>query len=281
MKPPIPYFGSKQTIAHWIVRMLPPHEHYVEPYAGSLAVLLAKAPSPLETVNDLDRHLVNFWRVLREQPERLEQACALTPHSRHEYDEALARLATETDGLERARLVWVILHQGRGRRLDGHEGWRHTVARTGPGAQNRVAAVIGNCLERLAPAAERLRNVSLECMPALDLIAKYGAHPDVLLYTDPPYLGAVRRGSHRYGHEMPGEAEHRALAEALHACKAAVVLSGYRSPLYDALYADWHCEQVSVLTHNARAGERARVEVLWSNRPLGAQGVLDLTAGAA
>lgn len=277
MKPPVPYFGSKQALAGWIVSMLPPHEHYVEPYAGSLAVLLAKAPSPLETVNDLDRHLVNFWRVLREQPDRLERACALTPHSRHEYDEALARLATETDNLERARLVWVILHQGRGRRLDGHEGWRHTVARTGLGAQNRVAAVIGNCLDRLGPAAERLRNVSLECMPALDLMAKYGAHPDVLLYVDPPYLGAARRGSHRYGHEMPSEAEHRELAEALHTCKAAVVLSGYPSPLYDELYRGWYREQSAVLTHNGRPGERSRVEVL-SNRPLGAQGVLDFEA---
>lgn len=277
--PPVPYFGSKAAIADWIVPLLPPHEHYVEPYAGSLAVLLAKPASPLETVNDLDRHLINFWRVLREQSESLERACALTPHSRAEYGDALARLATETDELERARLVWVILHQGRGRRLDGHEGWRHTVARTGPGAQNRVAAVIGNCLERLAPAAERLRGVSLECMPALDLIAKYGAHPDVLLYVDPPYLGAARRGSHRYGHEMPGEAEHRNLAEALHACKAAVVLSGYPSPLYDGLYADWHREGLGVLTHNGRPGDRARTEVLWSNRTLGAQGVLDLGLG--
>ncbi len=281
MKPPVPYFGSKQGAAAWITGMLPPHEHYVEPFAGSLAVLLAKAPSPLETVNDKDRHLMAFWRVLRERPADLENACALTPHSRAEYDEALGRLETEIDDLERARLVWVILHQGRGRRLDGHEGWRHTVARSGPGAQNRVASVIGNCLERIAPAAERLRNVSLECLPALDLIGKYGAHPDVLLYIDPPYVGGTRNGSRRYGHEMPGESEHRQLAEALRACRASVVLSGYPSPLYDDLYEGWRREQKSVSTHNARPGERARIEALWSNRPLGAQGVLDFEAGAA
>lgn len=271
MKPPVPYFGSKAALAPWIVSQLPAHEHYVEPYCGSLAVLLAKPSSPLETVNDLDRHLITFWRVLRDRPDDLIRACALTPHSRAEYDDALTRLSQELDDVERARLVWVILHQGRGRRLDGHEGWRHTVARSGPGAQNRVAAVIGNCLDRIAPAADRLRNVSLECMPALDLIAKYGAHPDVLLYIDPPYVGATRNGSRRYGHEMPGESEHRDLAAVLSGCRAAVVLSGYPAPLYDELYAGWHCERMSVNTHNARPGDRARTEVLWSNRPFAGQ----------
>jgi DNA adenine methylase len=52
----MPYFGSKATLAERIVALLPPHRSYVEPYAGSLAVLLAKPPTPMETVNDLDGH---------------------------------------------------------------------------------------------------------------------------------------------------------------------------------------------------------------------------------
>lgn len=58
MKPPIPYFGSKGRLASRIVGMLPQHGHYVEPYAGSLAVLLAKPRSRMETVNDLDGDLM-------------------------------------------------------------------------------------------------------------------------------------------------------------------------------------------------------------------------------
>ncbi|MCA1670926.1 MAG: hypothetical protein LC799_01530, partial [Actinobacteria bacterium] len=52
--PPFTYLGSKVTLAAAIACLLPPHEHYVEPYGGSLAVLLAKRPSRMETVNDLD-----------------------------------------------------------------------------------------------------------------------------------------------------------------------------------------------------------------------------------
>lgn len=282
MKPPVPYFGSKATLAPWIVSLLPRHEHYVEPFAGSLAVLLAKVPSRMETVNDLDGRLMNFWRVLRDQPDDLARACALTPHSRAEYTDALKRIDVETDPLERARLAWVILHQGRGRRFDGHEGWRHTVGRTvAGGGDKRVAFGISRAVELITQAAERMRTVTLECVPALDLVGKYGAHPDVLLFVDPPYLDSTRQGPQRYGLEMADPGRHRELAEALRGCRAAVVLSGYPSPLYDELYDGWYREQIGASTGNGRDGERSRVEVLWSNRPLGAQGVLDFGAGAA
>ncbi|MFF7576840.1 DNA adenine methylase [Streptomyces sp. NPDC008061] len=94
MKSPVPYFGGKQRLASWIVSLLPEHDHYVEPFAGSLSVLLAKQPSRMETVNDLDGELMTFWRVLRDQPEQLIRACMLTPHSRAEQAE---------DAIERVR----------------------------------------------------------------------------------------------------------------------------------------------------------------------------------
>ena len=57
-KPPMTYFGGKTRLAHRIASLLPRHEHYVEPFCGSLAVLLAKAPSRLETVSDVDGDLI-------------------------------------------------------------------------------------------------------------------------------------------------------------------------------------------------------------------------------
>jgi DNA adenine methylase len=90
VKPPVTYYGGKTTIAARIVSLLPRHRHYVEPFAGSLAVLLAKPPSPMETVNDIDRDLMTFWRVLRERPADLGRACVMTPHSRREARHAAA-----------------------------------------------------------------------------------------------------------------------------------------------------------------------------------------------
>lgn len=103
MKPPIAYYGAKVTIGGQIAALLPDHEHYVEPFGGSLAVLLAKRPSRMETVNDLDGELMTFWRVLRDRPADLQRACALTPHARAEHLEAFPSSARRAIRVMNAR----------------------------------------------------------------------------------------------------------------------------------------------------------------------------------
>ncbi|MFF2009150.1 DNA adenine methylase [Streptomyces sp. NPDC058195] len=260
MKSPVPYFGAKGRTAPWIVSVLPPHQHYVEPYCGGLSVLLAKSPSPMETVNDLDGELMTFWRVLRDRPADLIRACALTPHSR---DELAAAHEPAADELELARRIWCRLAQGRSGTLR-NTGWRHYVDPAG--SATSMPGYTAAYVDRLAAAAERLRRISLESLPALDLITKYGQQEDVLLYVDPPYLGTTRPWSN-YRIEMKDEASHRELAAALHDCKAAVVLSGYASPLYNELYDGWHRADEQTMTGNATTA-KGRTEVLWSNRVL-------------
>jgi DNA adenine methylase len=262
VKPPVAYFGAKTTIAAQIAALLRPHAHYVEPFAGSLAVLLAKPPSRMETVNDIDGDLMTFWRMLRDRPADLERACALTPHARAEHQ---AAYAPAPDDLERARRVWVRLTQGRSGALRP-TGWRHYQDPAGPGPS--MPGYLRAYVSRMHAAAERIAAVSLECRPALEVIEAYGRHPGVLIYADPPYLGSTRAGS-RYRYEMTSDTDHRALAGALGRCRAAVVLSGYDSRLYDGLYHGWHRHEIRAHTGNA-ADSKARVEVLWSNRPLGA-----------
>ena len=266
MKPPFAYYGGKTTLAERVVELLPEHRHYVEPFAGSLAVLLAKTPALMETVNDLDGHLMTFWRVLRDRPEDLMRVCALTPHSREEHQ--LAYDLDVTDDLERARRVWVCLTQGRGNTLR-RTGWRHfqDPGRRGP---TSMSDYLSSYVERMRHAAGRLAGVSLESRDALDVIADYGKHAEVLIYADPPYLGTTR-SSRQYLVEMSHDAEHQELAEVLRACKATVVLSGYHSPLYDGLYEGWHVTEFDAYTgqgNHSEARNDRRVEVLWSNRPL-------------
>lgn len=261
--PPITYFGGKSSLADRIVSLLPEHQHYVEPFCGSLAVLLAKPRVPMETVNDLDGDLMLFWRVLRDRPEDLARVCALTPHSRGEHELSFDR-PPELDELERARRVWVRLTQGRSGLLR-RTGWRHYAdPHGGAGMPAYLAGYVG----RLLPAASRLAGVSLECRPALDLIAKYGRYPNVLLYVDPPYLGSTRIWGNQYIHELRSDDEHCELGRALLDCSASVVLSGYASPLYDDLFGGWHRLDLSSFTGNGRTGEQARTEVLWSNRSI-------------
>lgn len=270
-KPPVPYFGGKNILAPRIVDLLPPHRHYVEPYCGSLAVLLAKPPSVMETVNDLDCDLVTFWRVLRDRPVELARVCALTPHSRAEHQAGYD--TTECDDLEVARRVWVKLTQGRGG-VTVKTGWRHYVH---PAGGTGMPAYLDGYVGRMAETAGRLHRVSLECRPALGIIDTYGRSPDVLLYVDPPYLGTsradgTRSGTKRYAYDMIDDVDHRALADVLRECAATVVLSGYPSGLYDEMYAGWDRVEFAAGTGQYVRGEwSTRTEVVWSNRSLGVQ----------
>lgn len=265
---PTPYYGGKAKLAATIAAALPPHRHYVEACAGSLAVLLAKSPSPQETVNDLDARLMTFWRVLRERPADLERVCALTPHSRSERELALDIQPDQLDELETARRVFVALTQGRSATL-ARTGWRNQVAPSHP-----MPLALAKYAGRLGPAAARIARVSLECRDATEMVTAYGVESSTLIYVDPPYeqhdpSGRLMR-KWNYGVEMPSAA-HGELIDAVLAAESMVIVSGYGGGRWDKALAHWHRYELE--THTAQGGTgaprgSARTEVLWANTPL-------------
>ena len=270
MKPPFPYYGSKARLASWIASLMPEHRVYVEPFAGSAAVLLAKRPVAHEIVNDIDGNVVTFWRVLRDRQQDLTDALERTPYARDEY--AAAELAGDLDDLERARRFFVRCTQsfnagGPGRPV----GWSIPEVRTkAAGGTNRPALRFVNAVDRLAAVASRLRQVVVEHRDALDVIGAYDV-PDAVLYVDPPYLADTRACVDDYAFDAHAPEEHRALAEVLRGCAGTVLLSGYASPLYAELYPGWHRveREVQRPTSNGRGAAAARAtEVIWANRPL-------------
>ena len=71
-KPPFPWFGGKSKIAHVVWNAFGNVNCYVEPFAGSLAVLLRRPHAPnIEIVNDIDSYLANFWRAISNEPEQV------------------------------------------------------------------------------------------------------------------------------------------------------------------------------------------------------------------
>lgn len=76
------WYGGKFNHLNWLLPLLPKTQHYCEPYGGSAAVLLNRKPSSVETYNDIDGEVVNFFNVLRNEPEKLIKAIGLTPFSR-------------------------------------------------------------------------------------------------------------------------------------------------------------------------------------------------------
>jgi hypothetical protein len=70
LRAPFPYFGGKYRVADLIWERIGDVPNWIEPFAGSLAVTLKRPhPPKIETVNDKDCYLANFWRALQAEPE--------------------------------------------------------------------------------------------------------------------------------------------------------------------------------------------------------------------
>ena len=218
------YPGSKWTLAERIVREMPPHKFYLEPFFGSGAVFFNKDPAEYETINDLDGNVVNFFRVCRENPDELARAVNLTPFAREEFSSIQERAAGQNiqltgDAVEDARRFLVRCCQGFGSKLADRVGWKNTKQPAGP----NNAAIWSRIPFTIYEAAERLKNAQIENTDAVQLI-KACNNPDCLIYADPPYLGDTRGRKRLYRIEMLTTAAHVELLDALLDHKGPVIL---------------------------------------------------------
>src|SRR6266581_5436560 len=107
------YYGGKFSHLDFILPLLPTHfTHYCEVFGGSAAVLINRPPAPVETYNDLDGEVVNFFECLRDHGKELVRLISLTPFSRVELVKAL-KPTTGLSSLERARRFFVRARQTR------------------------------------------------------------------------------------------------------------------------------------------------------------------------
>lgn len=263
VRTPLTYYGGKQALARQIVPLLPSHRVYLEPFAGGAAVLFAKPRAERETLNDLDGTIMRFWRALRDQPDELAQAVALTPYGRQEWRES--RDETDDD-LEAARRLLVNVDQSfsRSRRSwappcigDGRGRWQ-------PGSWANLPA-------KLLAATDRLAGVALENCDALSLIERFD-RDDCVMYLDPPYTGdhrlrakgAAAGGSHGYDVDTTPTLWADMVEVLRGVTKARVLLSGY--PCEEAEGLGWEMVPLTARrTVQSRDGDSLPFapEVLW------------------
>lgn len=259
MRTPLTYYGGKQRLARQIVPLMPAHRVYFEPFAGGAAVLFAKPRAERETLNDVDGRVMRFWRALRERPDELAAAVALTPYSRAEWEDCKAAPDVEDD-VEAARRFLVHVDQSFSREGTGWSPPSILFDRRG----RWQAGVWQNMPPKLLGAATRLSGVALECGDALDLIPRYD-QPDALIYCDPPYAPSSRLEPGKgYRHDAD-ETFWPRLVEVLAGVEhAAVILSGYPCPEAEDL--GWRSVALShKRTVQARAGSTLSIapEVVW------------------
>ncbi len=256
------WYGGKYNHLDWLLPLLPKAHHYCEPFGGSAAVLLNREPSPVETYNDIDGEVANFFRVLRNHKYELIESIGLTPFSREEFYLAIVESTRTSSDVERARHFFVRARQVRtGLAQTASLGrWANCKNTSRAGMSGVVSRWLGS-IESLPEIAERLLRVQIENRPALEVVKLYDSSK-TLFYCDPPYPHQARGDSKAYGFEMT-DAEHTELAQVLNKAKGKVAVSGYRCDLMDKLYKGWRCvESPAKKCHSVK---QLRVECLWVN----------------
>jgi len=256
------WYGGKFSHLDFILPNLPNDAiHFCDVYGGSAAILINREPAQVETYNDLDSEVVNFFDVLRNQGEELIKTISLTPFSREELIIA-CQPNPNISNLERARRFYVRARQTRtGLAQTSSEGrWAHCVMTSRAGMAGAVSRWLG-AVDGLPEIVQRLQRVQLENAPALEVIERYDTK-DTLFYLDPPYVHDSRGDKKAYGYEM-SDSEHFELSIVLNQIKGRAVISGYKTELYDKLFKNWTRIDAPVKICNSSKGERQ--ESLWLN----------------
>lgn len=262
---PFGYFGSKNKIALQLAQQLPPHNCWVEAFCGSSALTLAKPPSMIEVINDIDYDIVNFFKQLRNNEVELIRLVELTPYSRVELENA--RICNIEDSeLERARKFLVqsmMAINGVFGEVKGGFSYSQSYSRNGRDARvNRWV----NLPERLNRVVKRLRDVRVERKDAVELLEMFQKRPASLIYLDPPYLAKRTKG---YNNDQYEEEFHINLLKTAANCKCMIFISGYDNDLYNDMLSEkkgWSKKTINTITKGSNGSSFDRSEVVWTNR---------------
>lgn len=127
-----------------------------------------KQPAKIETINDLDNNVVNYFKVLRDKRDELISALRMTPYAREEYDRAFDVSEQDSD-VEKARKFAVKCWMGFGCSNLYKNGFRSSQQSKSPYTTKEWAEIP----DRLIAATERIKMAQIEKLPAIELIRRY------------------------------------------------------------------------------------------------------------
>jgi DNA adenine methylase len=249
---PIKWVGGKSRLRKQIIALLPEHTCYVEPFAGAAWVLFGKTPSQVEILNDIDRELTNFFRVLKGKPHDLIESFEWELVSRDEFTRLASLDLAELSDVQRAHRFFYLIMAGWGGELDYP---RFQTSITDGGHGNRLIGALKNLHQKLEPVHNRLRTVIIENLNWQECIDRYDRNGAVM-YIDPPYP----ENKVNYAHNMRDWESHRQLAARLKNTTCKWILSSYDTPEIHNLYEGYHIIPVQTSSGmNTKKDESTRV----------------------
>jgi DNA adenine methylase len=258
LRPPFKSAGGKYYLAPKIIKLLPPHRVYLEPFVGGGNILINKPRSYVEIASDLDRDLIGFYEVLRDRPDDLIKRSKRIPCTEESLFWASAP-GKKDDAM--AKAVKFLVRRRFSRGACGKSfSWSNRLRGGQPGDKNSWETI----QHQLPLIAQRLQGVELCHEDAMTMIARWN-YPDIAIYCDPPYMASTRTARNVFQHEM-SDVDHINLLEALVKTKSSVIISGYPSELYTQMLAKWTRIDIDMPNHAGQGRtKQRRTECLWRN----------------
>jgi len=255
MKTPITYWGGKQQLAQTILKLIPDHKQYNEPFFGGGAIFFAKKPAECEFINDINGEMVNFYRTLKLDFDQLKTEIDCTLHSEFQHKQAKGIYASPLshNSIMRAWAVWMLSHQSVYAILTN--SWSVAI-------DKNKAKQIQNLKEIFTiQYARRLERTSIFCRDALNVI-KSTDRKTTFHYVDPPYFNADM--GHYDGYTLE---DFKNLLDTLEKIEGKFMLSTYPSEILSE-YAQRNGWRMIEIDMHRSAGNGTKTEVITMNYDL-------------
>lgn len=222
IKTPISYYGGKQTLAPIVKQLIPPHNLYCEPFCGGAAVFFSKPKSNLEVLNDMNGHVVTFYRVMQSDFAILRMLIQQTPNSRliHREAEFVLKNAEYFSEIRVAWAFWVQTNMSFSSKM--FSGYAYAVGKNSQSLKLRNKKIAFN-----KQLFNRLEMVDIECNDAINVI-KSRDRVDSFFYIDPPYYNSDC--GHYKGYTLE---DYTKLLQTLSNIKGKFLLSSYPSEVLE------------------------------------------------
>ena len=241
MKPPIPRMGGKSRLRKKIIERIPEHTCYVEPFFGAGWVFFGKEPSKVEVINDIDKELINMFRMIKYHAPEIERMLEYEFSGRdmfEEYKHCTVEYLTEIQ--RSVRFLYLISQSFASK--GGTYGYGTT---SRPAPQIYYNGV-------LTEVKDRLRNTYVENLNFSDIITRYDRE-HAFFFCDPPYFETAG-----YGSEF-GEQEQLLLRDTLAAIKGKFLVTINDHPQVREWYKDFNIEETKV-SYSIAKEQKARKE---------------------
>ena len=263
MKSPIKYFGGKNGFANKILEQFPTNYstlNYIEPFAGSAALLFHKESSPIEVINDLDSNLVSLYNVIRDKDkfEEFKRVLDLTPYSEEIHFNWIKDLKGDISEIERAYKYFYVNRTA----YNGVGGFSiSSVIRRG---MSKPVSDYLSAVDGLYGVHNRLSKVVVTSRDGIELIKKWDVD-NTFIYSDSPYANETRSAG-RYKFDFTDDMQDRYLDVLCGISSAKVLVSGYRCDRYSRLEQNGYVRiDMEIKTQNTNREGKSKIESLWRN----------------